>query len=102
MSELNGKHDNRCLTHHNFNDFVREEWQPHKALISNGMERMATSIEKMAGAISLFAKLSFGLLSLLVLINGATQLVQMLKDSNTSLKGNIGSAALELHQEVQK
>lgn len=105
MSQLNGKYNSECLSRNDFEDFVKREWEPHSKGVENSMEKVAVSMDKLADSFNLFVKGSLSLLTMLILVNAASQIIQQLRDSNTSFKGNIGGvngAIIELHQQEKK
>ena len=109
MSEYNGAttrgHKADCLTQDEFEKFLSDKWQPHSTKIEGTMERLASSIDQMVGIFKWAAKGLLALLCMLVLVVASFAIIQLLRDSGVSFKGNLGGehgAAIELHQERGK
>lgn len=93
-----------------FDAFLKDHWEPHVQAIRqnigylNRLPEIANSIESMAKVIRIVGKGLLALLALLILINGAGQILQQVRDSNTSFKGTIGGqngAQIEIKREKE-
>lgn len=72
-----------------FNRFFREEWRPYVDQTQTSIKNL-DQLPGIADSLKLMTRGILVLLAILVLINGAGQIIQQVKDANTTFKGRIG------------